>query len=127
MANLGICPIAVAELWGAYYALLIAWNKGFRQVLLELDSSSAIALIHNECIDNHPFASIIKHVRHLLKRNWVVKIQHVFREANRTTDFMDSKGHEVHLGVCFYEVPPPSLSSFLRDDIVGVAFPRLIV
>ena len=74
VANLRICPIIVRELWGTYHVLLIAWNKGFRQVLLELDSSSAVALIHKECIDHHPFASVIKHVRHLLQRNWVVKI-----------------------------------------------------
>ena len=40
---------------------------------------------------------------------------------------MVSKGHEMHLGVCMYKVPPPDLGSFLRDDIFEVAFSRLIV
>ena len=54
-----------------------------------------------------------------------MKIQYVFREANRAADFMATKGHEVDLGVCFFEVPPLGLGSLLTDDMVGVAFPRL--
>ena len=37
--NLGICPITVAEIWGAFYALDMAWMKGYRKVILELDST----------------------------------------------------------------------------------------
>ena len=28
--NLGICPITVAEIWGAFYALDMAWRQGHR-------------------------------------------------------------------------------------------------
>ena len=127
MANFGFCPISIAGLWGAYYVLLTAWSKGFRQVLLELDSSSTITLIHKEWTNHHPFASVINHIRLLLQRNWVVKIQYIFSEANRVANFMATKSHEVDLGVCFFEVRPAGLGSFFPDDMVGVAFPRLLV
>ena len=28
--NLDFCPITVAEVWGAYYSLLLAWQEGFK-------------------------------------------------------------------------------------------------
>ena len=88
--NLGWCPVAVAELWGAYYALDLAWVLGFRKIIIELDSSCAIALIEK--------TSLIRRIQQLLDRAWEVKIQHVYREANRAANFMASRGHSLPLG-----------------------------
>ena len=93
-------------------------------MVLEVDSSSAIDLIKKESNSRHPYASVIKYVQQLIHRNWVVKVQHVFREGNRAADFLASCGHEVHLGCCFYDFPPVGLGSILRDDLAGVSFPR---
>ena len=125
-ANSGACPVTISELWGAYYGLLLAWNKGWRQAMLEIDSTSAIALIHNTNAECHPYASVLKHVQSLLQRAWVVKIQHIYRERNRAADFLASLGHGLQLGVCFYDLPPIGLASFLREDVAGISFLRLV-
>ena len=111
VANLGICPITVAEIWAVYYSLYLAWQKGFRRILLESDSSSALSLIQKDSIDRHPFASIVKHVRDLLSRDWEVHILHIFCEGNRAADFLANIGHIAQLGVCFYDSVPNGLAS----------------
>ena len=96
-------------------------------MVLEVDSSSAFDLIKKEFNSRHPYASIIKCVQQLIHRNWMVKVQHVFREGNKATDSLASCGHEVHLGCCFYDFPPVGLGSILRDNLAnlaGVSFPR---
>ena len=55
-----------------------------------------------------------------------MNIQLVFCEANIVADFMASKGCDVHLGVCFYVVPPLVLGSFLRHNIVRLPFQGLL-
>ena len=52
--NLGFCPITVAEIWGSFYALNMAWKKGFGRVILELDSFVVVELIHGEGDSKHP-------------------------------------------------------------------------
>ena len=120
--NLGMCLISVVEIWGAYYRLFLAWDNGYRKVMLELDSSSAIALIHSDFNPHHPYASVIGYVKHLLKREWIVEIKHTFRQANKVADHLAMLGHVAQLEVCFYEYPPADLASFLRDDAVVFLF-----
>ena len=45
VSNLSSCPIIVAEVWAIYYSLQLAWQKGFRHILLESNSSSALSYL----------------------------------------------------------------------------------
>ena len=49
-----------------------------------------------------------------------------FQEGNRAADFIASLGHDLCLRVCYYVDPPTGLGSLLKEDIAGVAFPRLV-
>ena len=101
-ANLRVCPITVVEARGVYYALLLAWNKGFRRIVLEMDSTSVIALIHREPNDRHPYASVLNSVRSLLKRDWVVRILHVYHKGNTAAERLADLGHSVHIEFFFF-------------------------
>lgn len=35
--NIGSCTAPLAELWGVYYGLLVAWKKGVRRLEVEVD------------------------------------------------------------------------------------------
>ena len=96
-------------------------------MVLESDSSNALSLIQKDSTERHPFASVIKRVRELLRRDYMVQISHIFREANRAVDFLANIGHSIQLGVCFYDFAPNGLASLLRDDIVGVFFSHSIL
>ena len=71
-ANVNTCPIIVAEVWGAYYALELAWNGGVRKVIIEMDSLSVVSLIQGGVDNKHPYNSGIHCVRELMPRDWHV-------------------------------------------------------
>ena len=123
---LGHCPVVVAELWGALYALELAWSLDISHLILELDSSSAVSLIKH-CVDRrHPYAPLILKIKHLLDRSWQIKVEHIFREANRVADFMTSMGHALDFGLHVFYNPPERLYGVLSKDFRGVVLPRLI-
>ena len=39
----------MAELWGIYTALSLAWQHGFRYIILESDSKVAVQLVNQGC------------------------------------------------------------------------------
>ena len=55
------CPLVVSglsgalERWGALFALEVAWTMGISHLILELVSSSAVALIKRSIDNRHPY------------------------------------------------------------------------
>ena len=54
---------------------------------------SVISLIQKGVETVHPFAFVIAKVRELIGRNWVVKLSHIYREANRAANQLVSARH----------------------------------
>lgn len=77
-------------------------------------------------IQSHPYGFMIARVQHLMKRDWKVKIRHIYRKSNRVANRLAAMGNSLNLGVCFYLFSPPGLGDILRDDLVGVALPWLV-
>ena len=125
-ANVGSCPVVVAELWGACYALEVAYSLGQRKIILEMDYGCAVMLIRKTWDKSHPFSTLIGRIHHLVNRSWEVHIAQIYREANKAADFMASKGHSLDCGLIVFCEPPLGLSSILLEDIRGVALPRMI-
>ena len=55
-----------------------------------------------------------------------MKVQHIYREANRAADLLASLGHSLSLGLHVYSEPPDAFWSILAYDLRDVAFPHLI-
>ena len=56
-ANLGICTSMVAEICALRTGLEIAWNKGYRQIQVEMDSHVLIQMLSIVLEVKHPFNS----------------------------------------------------------------------
>ncbi|CAN1788686.1 Cytochrome c-type biogenesis protein CcmE homolog, mitochondrial [Linum perenne] len=86
--NLGCCSITRAELRGAIEGLSRTWDAGFRKVVLQVDSKTAISLMTSgkETTHHHGLESIKLH--DLLNRDWTVKVLHTYREGNHAADFL---------------------------------------
>lgn len=61
--KLGRCSIFKAELWGILEGLKLAWDLGFRKIIAELDSLSAVMMINGVEDGGNNMKSIIQIIR----------------------------------------------------------------
>lgn len=65
-----------------------AWMLGFLKVILESDSKLVVQLIMQVSITVEANYSLIAKPKELLDREWKIKVQYVYREANQATDWL---------------------------------------
>ncbi|CAN1767664.1 Putative ribonuclease H protein At1g65750, partial [Linum perenne] len=109
-------PLTGAELHGITTGLRLAWDAGYRRIVVQSDSTAAIALITSVDDPLHQHANEVLTIRNLLDRDWTVSLMHVFREANKATDFLADLGHRQQLGTHLISVSDCNLGYFLRLD-----------
>ncbi|KAF7834787.1 putative ribonuclease H protein At1g65750 family [Senna tora] len=126
-SNLGRCSITVAELHAIQEGLKMAWDHGYRNIIMEVDSQIAIDLIQKEINPLHPHCSIVKSIQHLMNRDWRVIFQHTYREGNGVADFLAHWGHELGIGTHYMHELPSEGEQILADDRMGICFPRVCV
>jgi ribonuclease HI len=61
---------------------------GFLKVILESDSKLVVQLIMQVTITVEANYSLIAKPKELLDREWKIKVQYVYREANQATDWL---------------------------------------
>ncbi|CAN1179214.1 Putative ribonuclease H protein At1g65750 [Linum perenne] len=127
VANLGSCSITRAELRGAILGLELAWSLNYREVELQLDSRAVVALLSQTDNPTHQHGLEILAFQELCRRNWVVTVRHVYREANKAADFLANSGHDFPLGTHPFPIFDCNLSYFLRHDVLGIPTPRHIL
>ncbi|XVF35312.1 hypothetical protein REPUB_Repub18cG0134800 [Reevesia pubescens] len=132
--RVGICDITTAELWGIYQGINLCWNKGYREVELESDSTLAIKKINTVHNRFDTDGNLVGAIQRFLQRNWSCKIRHIYREANQCADWMASfqnntqagLQHIAHAGLQVFEDPPQGLCPLLLADTLGVFKLRLM-
>ena len=78
----------MVELWGIYQRLLLAWEVGIRNILIEADSECAIQMIAKGCNTANACYPLIRGTKGQMDRNWRVALHHVYRESNNAADFV---------------------------------------
>ncbi|KAL9396149.1 hypothetical protein Peur_010402 [Populus x canadensis] len=71
---------------------LLAWDFGYRQVVMESDSLEAVHAISIGVPRSHPSLYIISDISHPCLRNWSVSFEHTLREVSRGADFLAKLG-----------------------------------
>ncbi|KAL9457054.1 hypothetical protein AB3S75_006148 [Citrus x aurantiifolia] len=125
--NLGACSVLTAEIWGLYHGLCMAWQRGFRRIWVEVDSKSVTQILENPTTPVNEHHSLILAIRELLSRDWIVRVNHIYREANIVADFLASFSLSFPLGLQLLTDAPTSLQSILNNDMAGVAQSRVVV
>lgn len=69
----------------------MAWDKGFKDVLLETDSRVALLMINNKKRDDSYNVILVDKCRQILQREWIVQIEHIYREANMVADWLANR------------------------------------
>ncbi|CAN1190184.1 Putative ribonuclease H protein At1g65750 [Linum perenne] len=104
----------------------MAWSIGIRKIIVQSDSRTAISLLHRAAVD-HQHAALISEFLGLKARSWVIRIEHVYREANCGADHLANLGHSCNFGVHLFSYPDAILAQWLRYDLVGGALPKAIL
>ncbi|KAL9859832.1 putative RNA-directed DNA polymerase [Arabidopsis thaliana] len=84
--NIGICSAPLAELWGVYYGLYMAWECKVSRLELEVDSEVVVGFLRTCISESHPLSFLIRMCYSFISRDWIVRISHKYREANRLAD-----------------------------------------
>ncbi|CAN1191314.1 Putative ribonuclease H protein At1g65750 [Linum perenne] len=125
--NLGNCSITRAEMRGAIEGLRRAWDAGFRKVILQLDSKSAISLLTSEDATRSIHALEITCFKEMQSRDWEVVVRHTYREGNRAADFLASIGYGYPFGSHSVPTSDCNLGYFLRYDCADISVQRPIL
>ena len=121
-AKLGNCTAINVKLWGACIGLRMAFEFGYKNVLLELDSRVVVQMIAHGIDDSHAYSTLVKAICLILSRDWIVQVSHVYREINSCADLLAKHGHVVNIGVTYFVSLPSFVSvSFLADLSAAVS------
>ncbi|CAA7036314.1 unnamed protein product [Microthlaspi erraticum] len=124
--NIGRCTAPMAELWGLYYGLCIAWEKVIERLNVEVDSSMVVGFMKTGISDTHPLSFLVHLCQGLLSKDWEVRISYVYREANRLADGLANYAFSLSLGLHTFDVVPPDLLSVIREDEFGLSHSRYV-
>ncbi|CAN0856178.1 Putative ribonuclease H protein At1g65750 [Linum grandiflorum] len=91
------------------------------KVRVQLDSQAAIQLMLAKDQITHQHSSEVANFCELLDWNWMVKVEHVYREGNRAADYLASHGDSLPIGVHSIYVSDPTLSMHILYDLLGIS------
>ena len=79
----------------------------------------------------HPSANedaiLVKAIRELLARDWIIHMEHVYKEANSVADFLASYSLTTPIGLNVLLSPPPAIVGLLCNYAYGIAHSRLVL
>nr|GLL45961.1 uncharacterized protein LOC109163410 [Ipomoea trifida] len=114
-----------AELWGLREGLRLAKTKGFRRVVLEMDSESVVALLNGDLEDHGCYSTLVKDCRFLLDSFEQRTLQHILREGNKCADHLANMGQLGEWGTVILDSPPASIEVLLAADAAGASSLRV--
>ena len=129
--KIGSCDALLAEMWGMYIGMDIARRQGITHLQVESDSKLLVDMVTEKCNINGNVPTLIRRIRDLKNMSWQVQINHIWREGNRSADWLANfslylDSFDLHV----IETPPRDLRCLLFYDISGACMPqnvRLIV
>ena len=124
--HLGFGTSLRAELWGVLKGVNLAKSLSLGRLVVEMDSKVAHDLITIRCPEDHPCADLVKNIVELANLNWEIYFNLIYREANRCADALAGLGQNSNDVYFDSSNIPHFLQPLLRDDVAGVAFPRLV-
>ena len=92
MRHIGFASSITVKFWALKDGLLLASQLGISQLLVELDAKVVVELLQSSKSSNNYFSSLFNDCRYLLHQFNQVRINHVFREANRCANYLVKGG-----------------------------------
>jgi len=98
-------------------------NMGLEDLVCYSDSQLSVKLITGDVSKYHAYAVLVQDIKDIIaSRNFA--IQHTFREGNQCADYMVKLGASSDIRFLLHSTAPQDLLGMLRNDAMGVFFPR---
>ncbi|KAG4209126.1 hypothetical protein ERO13_A03G175450v2 [Gossypium hirsutum] len=69
---------------------------------------------------------VIRAIYQILQRGWIVRLEHVYQEANDVADLLSNSSKTKEFGYHFFNEPLEKGKSDLYADRVGITYTRII-
>lgn len=112
-------------MWGIYARTELAQRRGVTHLIVESDSKLLIDMVIGRCNLSGAIPILIRRIEELLNMNWQFSLKHMWREDNRSIDWLAN--HSLNYSsfdVINLEDHPIDLQSILFDDIFGACMPK---
>ena len=80
----------------------MVWDHGFRRLHIGVDGKSIVQILEWAQHSTNENAIIVKAIRELLARDWIIQMEHVYREANYAADFLTSYSLMLSVRKCIF-------------------------
>ena len=126
-ANLRACTNNLVELWGTCWGLCFSKNMGLEYVILELDSNCSYYFISDGIPTSHVYSTLVDNIRKMLQNDdWVVEKTQIYGEASECANSLAKKGHQLSIGVTFFDRLLGFISIEFLVDFFGCSSARVI-
>nr|GMD70093.1 RnaseH [Ipomoea batatas] len=112
--------------------LKIAWERGFRKVMVESVETDANNIVEALNMPNSGsnyrglLANIIQDCKQWLMKPWDITVTHIFREQNRVADVLAKRALSYDRGLLIFHQPVPEVVLSLEEDVLGFPQGRLV-
>ncbi|CAA7033568.1 unnamed protein product [Microthlaspi erraticum] len=124
--NIGVCSAPLAELWRVYYGLYVAWERRIPRLVIEVDSEIVVGFFNSGISDVHPLSFLVHLCYGFLSRDWIVRVMHAYKEANRVADDLANHAFSLPLSFYLFTSVPAKLSMRLLKDVDGSTRARFV-
>lgn len=112
------CETMGSLLWSLYW-----WERRVTRLEVEVDSEIVVGFLQKGICDTHPLSFLVRLCYGFISRDWIVRIVHVYREANRLADGLANYVFTLPLGFHFFDSVPGVVEPLIGDDVgVGLHF-----
>ena len=116
----GLVEADVAEALAARFALRIAWEAGFRKVVLESDCLKLISHLRTSKLETSSFGNMIQDILVFSESFISVSFNHVCRDGNKVAHNLAQLSRSCNDIRIWMEEVPPEVEPFVRDDMVEI-------
>ena len=103
--------ILMVEFHALMVGLRLAWDHGFRQIIVETDCFQGLNTVLNGIHYVLPeYRACLADIHELMDRRWSIQLQHIPRSANLLADKMARRGAEEQCELQVLTAPPQDRS-----------------
>ncbi|CAA7049841.1 unnamed protein product [Microthlaspi erraticum] len=107
----------------------MAWEQQVQRLVVEVDSDVVVGFFQSGINDMHILSFLVRLCYIFLRRDWLVRVIHVYREVNRVVDSLANHAFSLPLGFHSSSSSSPSdILELVTEDANGsirVRFVRL--